>query len=268
MATLDDFGLPSKGDCRLLNFETQESYFNKIVHRYMQFCAASSSEDELAKSFASLSVSRASSVGQHRADDGPSEQELSTILLAMRKLREGIVASQRIDDFAIRAYVYSIQVAILTKHMESYHPALLYLLRNIHPVYPLSEPELQEFVGYLILDLACRQQNFAQAYAMRSRYKFKDRKVLMVLDAMVHDNFHVFWKLKRSVDGYKARLMEYGEDIMRVQALKCLGRTYMSVDLPYLQQATDSDWVSLKSKNAVGWDLDGGTVIIRKPKAR
>src|SRR5439155_7885722 len=114
------------------------------------FCAASSNGDELGKSFASLSISHASSTVQNPADR-TSEQELSTTLLAMRKLREGIVASQRIDDFAVRAYVYCIRVAILVKHMESYHPALRHLLRNIHPVHPLSGLELQEFVGYLIL---------------------------------------------------------------------------------------------------------------------
>ena len=50
------------------------------------------------------------------------ERELSVVLQAMRKIREGLVASARVDDFARRVYVFIVRATILTKHMESYHP--------------------------------------------------------------------------------------------------------------------------------------------------
>lgn len=56
---------------------------------------------------------------------------LSEVLSALRKLREGIVASKRADDFAVQAYLFCIRLSVLVKHPESYHPAILHLLRRM-----------------------------------------------------------------------------------------------------------------------------------------
>jgi hypothetical protein len=152
--------------------------------------------------------------------------------------------------------------------MESYHPAILHLLKRMHPVQPLSNTELQEFVGYLVLDLACRQNDLAEAYVVRQKYNLHDAKVDVVLQALAHDNYFLFWRVRRSVDGHKAKLMEFAEDAMKRQALKCLGRSYLSIDLPSLEQYTNSSWSSLTKAHGVGWQLDGTEVIIRKPKTR
>jgi hypothetical protein len=70
------------------------------------------------------------------------------------------------------------------------------------------------------------------------------------------------------VDGYKAKLMEFAEEGVKRQALKCLGRTYLSIDLPSLEQYTNTTWPSLTRDCGVGWQLEATKVIIRKPKAR
>ncbi|KAI9673159.1 MAG: hypothetical protein M1817_003021 [Caeruleum heppii] len=273
---LEDMGLPSKGDNRLLDHKTQETYYNKIVERYMAFCAASETGTELDKAFSSLTIANAESSSTPSVKDTPtpavntsraSDKELATLIMAMRKLREGIVASHRVDEFAVQVYIFCIRAAILTRHMESYHPALLQLLRRMHPQHPLSPPELQEFTGYLVLDLACRQQHLAEAYALRSVSKLRDRRVDAVLDALVHDNYHRFWQIKRSVDGYKAKIMEYAEPEMRMLALKCLGKSYFSVSRTFLVKVTATEWRQLKDNHQVGWELDGERVIIKKPKA-
>lgn len=188
--------------------------------------------------------------------------------MAMRKLREGIVASKRIDEFSTQVYIFCIRFSILVKHMESYHPALLHLLWKIHPVHPLSKIQLQEFFGYLVLDLACRQGDLAQAQVMRTKYSVRDSKVAATLKSLVHDNYHMFWKIKRSVDGYKAKLMEFAEDGVRKHALKCLGRAYLSVDIEFLENVTNSSWAKLVADDGVGWELQGGNVVIRRPKGR
>ena len=115
-----------------------------------------------------------------------SQKDLSTLMMAMRKLREGIVAANRIDEFSIQAYIFCIRLSILVKQMESYHPAILHLLKKMHPVLPLTATELQEFVGYLVLDLACRQNELAQAYSVRQHYRLQDSKVDAVLRALAH----------------------------------------------------------------------------------
>ncbi|KAI9875432.1 MAG: hypothetical protein M1830_008480 [Pleopsidium flavum] len=253
----------------------QESYYNKIVERYMKFCA-STGGNSLDKVFASLTLS--GTVNGSVPPNGVKEDlqasttdtsvELAIIMMAMRKLREAIFASRRTDAFAQRAYIFIVRAAILTKHMESYHPAILYLLNGIHSLQPLPDPELHEFVGYYILDLACRQGDYAGAYAVRSQYEYRDRRVEMVLGALVHDNWCVFWRMRRAVDGYQKRLMEWAEDGLRVHALKCLGRTYLTVEKGYVERVAERAWEELRKENGVGWELEGEKIVVRRAKGK
>ncbi|OCK80035.1 hypothetical protein K432DRAFT_298511, partial [Lepidopterella palustris CBS 459.81] len=194
--------------------------------------------------------------------------ELATILNALRKLREAIVSTSRRDLFAQRVYIFNIHCAILCKDWESYAPALLSLLSKIHPYTPLPSPDLHEFVGYHILDLACRQSNMLAAYQVKRQYKYSDRRVEMVLRALVADNWVVFWKMRRAVDGYQKRVMEWAEEGVRLHALKCLGRGYMTAERSYVERCADRRWADLVN-DGVGWELvDGEKVIIRRPKVK
>jgi hypothetical protein len=246
----------------------------------MAFCSDAGRGDELLRRLTRLDISeenRKSSPSQPRpppttdnidANLEASQKNLSTLMMAMRKLREGIVSSNRVDEFSIQAYIFCIRLSILVKHMESYHPAILHLLKKMHPLLPLTATELQEFVGYLVLDLACRQNELAQAYSVRHNYGLHDPKVDAVLRALAHDNYFLFWRVKRSVDGHKAKLMEFAEDEMKKQTLKCLGRSYLNIDLSSLEQYTNTSWPFLTNGYGVGWQLEGTKVIIRKPKAQ
>lgn len=280
---LEAIGLPSKGDNSLLDHKAQERYYTKIVERYMDFCTDAGKGDELSRRLAGLSISREKGSQQpqpksntsNRSNDtigtnfdASSQKDLATLMMAMRKLREGIVASNRVDDFSIQAYIFCIRLSILVKHMESYHPAILHLLKKMHTVQPLTNTELSEFVGYLVLDLACRQNDLVQAYLVRHDYGLRDPKVDAVLRSLAHDNYFLFWRVKRSVDGHKSKIMEFAEEEMKRQTLKCLARSYLSIDLSSLEQYTSSSWTSLIKEYDVGWELDGTKVIIRKPKAR
>lgn len=272
-------GADSRDSLRLFDFRTQERYYTKIVERYMTFCCDAGERDELLRRFASLELkdtassavipAPASLPALSRPTPGSdSTKPLSDLMMALRKLREGIVASKRADDFALQVYLFNIRLAVLTKHPESYHPAILHVLQRLHPLRSLTSVELQEVVAYLILDTACRRRDLAEAYALRHRYKLADGKVDAVLGALVHDDFAAFHRVKRSVDGHKARLMGFAEDEMRTRTLKCFGRTYLSVDKQYLEQCTGSTWDVLKDSAGVGWELDGDKVVIRKVKGR
>ncbi|KAL7936432.1 hypothetical protein V8C35DRAFT_277855 [Trichoderma chlorosporum] len=274
---LDSIGLPSKGDTRLLDLKTQESYYTKIVERYMTFCSDAGQRDELLRRFSSLEISSSNTdsapagsrvilpaVDHDKLQNPANTKALSDVMAALRKLREGIVATKRADDFAVQAYLFCIRLSILVKHPESYHPAILHLLRSIHPQQPLTSVELQEVVGYLVLDTACRRGELAEAFALRQRYELKDTKVNAALTALTHDNYVVFQKVKRSVDGHRARIMEWAEGDVRMHTLKCFGKSYFTVELDFLEKATGSKWLDLKQSDGVGWDLEGGKVVIRK----
>lgn len=285
---------------RLHNALNQEAYYAKIVARYMKFCAASagSGGEGLERAFASLSVSASCAAADggettvsstptpdtsvststststrpslpHKPSSSiPRPTDLPHILLAMRKLREGILGSRRRDAFAQRAYIFIIQAALLTQSWEAYHPALLYLLYTIHPQTPLASTELQDHAGYLVLDLACRRYELGEAFRVMRFFGVRDRKVVAVLKALVHDDWVRFWRLRRAVDGYQRAVMEFAVERMRMHALKCLGRSYLSVEKRFVERSADESWEGLV-KGGVGWELqDDGRVIIRKPKGK
>jgi hypothetical protein len=242
----------------------------------MKFCASSGGGEELDQQFASLSLRSTPSPptiphtsGNNTPKPPPAPStELSAILTALRKLREALVATARRDTFAQRAYIFNIHAAILCKEWESYAPALLSLLTKIHPQTPLPPPDLHEFVGFWILDLACRQADLMAAYAVKVQYKYEDRRVELVLKALVHDNWVMFWKMRRAVDGYQRRVMEFADTGIRLHALKCLGRGYLTADRLYVESCTDRKWVDLV-QDGVGWELtDGEKIVIRRPKVK
>ncbi|CZT15803.1 uncharacterized protein RCC_01637 [Ramularia collo-cygni] len=287
MDALDVYGLPSKGEARLHEYKNQENYYTKIVERYMKFCASSNGGDDLEAAFSSLTVKDKTSplslpqptplsnpsskppLTTRLSDPAHHQSDLPNILLAMRKLREGILGSRRKDNFAQRAYMFIIHASILTKSWESYQPALLYLLQEIHPHTPLSQPEFQEFAGYRILDIACRQGDLLDALSAKSDYQHQSRKVTAVLKALVQDDWVRFWRVKRAVDGYQRAIMEFAVDRMRLHALKCLGKSYMSADKAFVERSGDAVWEDLV-KGGVGWQLQEstGSVVIRKPKPK
>lgn len=248
----------------------QETFYRKIVERYAQWCAATSHEDSIDEALSSLDLdtnpSKHAPAFNNNARSKRGSQkanELSIIILAMRKIREAIVASSRSDEFALRAYTFIIRAAIKAKHLESYHPALGYLLQKLHPCLPLTPSEKQEFVGYYIIDLACRQGDLAAAYEARNKYQCKDPKVAILLHALVHDNWHLFWETQKSVSSYQRLLMESAHGKMRMKALSCLGRSYLSAEKNYVEKVAGRSWEKLKEQDNVRWELDGEMVIIR-----
>ncbi|EUC35107.1 hypothetical protein COCCADRAFT_35331 [Bipolaris zeicola 26-R-13] len=300
---LESYGLPSKGETRLNDFKTQETYFNRIIERYMKLCAlnreeldnlfASATDTQnseasfkLTSSFSSLSLSKhappeyqntkppptttTTAPSAHPIPQkafAPSIQELETVLSSLRKLREAITASSRSDSFALRAYTFAIHVSILCHDWASYLPSLLSLLNIIHPRNPLPPSTLHEFVGLLILDQACRQSDFSGARQTKLQYGYKDWRVEAVLRALVADDYVGFWRVRRAVDGYQRSVMEWADGNMRVHALKCLGKAYLSADRPFVERTTERRWEELVQEG-VGWELsaDGEKVIIKKPK--
>jgi len=254
----------------------------------MTFCSDAGERDELLRRFASLELSspndnarsnpsssipsqpipKSVKLPSSKTEKPENSKALSDVLSALRKLREGIVASKRTDDFAIQAYLFCIRLCILVKHYESYHPAILHLLRQIQPLHPMTTVELNEVTSYLVLDTACRRNNLGEAFELRHRYRLKDAKVDAVLDALVHDNYVEFKRLKQRVDGHRAKLLEYADEAMRRHLLKCFSRTYLTVDLSYLETCADSSWARLTAEDGVGWELDETKVVIRKVKAR
>lgn len=256
-----------------MNPNTQETYYKEIVETYKKLIGSESNGNDLDKAFKSLSLNGAIDSSAPSAA-GPavvvttrqnvqSKGDLAVVLQAMRKIREALLASSRVDTFARSVYVFIIRATILTRHMESYHPALLHLLHRIHPAIPLPVQELQEFLGYYILDLACRQADLGTAFSVRHQYRYTDARIDMVLKALVHGNWFVFWKISDEVNEYQRELMAWADDRMRQHALGCLGRTYLKVHLNYVEKVSQRKWAELTMMNGINWERGGDAIIIR-----
>lgn len=206
-----------------------------------------------------------------------SAQELSNLLVALRKLREALLATSSTAPspvFAQRVHIFGIRLAILASHPTSYHPPLLHLLSVLHTKkYPLPATEVSEMTTYLILDLVCRQQDFSGAIALRSRSKqlrgYDSRVVDEIISAVLTENWVAFWRVRRKVDGYVRALMQWHVPLLRRNTLKAFGRAYMNCEADWiLQSATGGEmvWDELAAKESVGWAVEGSKVVIRKPK--
>lgn len=292
---LESIGLLSKGDNRyatgvtqltetpltvgsLLDYEAQESYHNTIVERYAKLYNVSCNSEPLDTSFAALSLDTnnkkypepagnvAGSLHNAARQSMVSSKDISDIILAMRKLREAIVASARTDTFALEAYIFIIRTTVLAGHVESYHPALLHLLRRIHHESPLPEILLQQILGFYILDLACRQNDLGTAYQVMFTWQYKDPKVEAILKALVHGDWCAYWTLGKSMDTYQKRLLEWSKDRMRKHALNCLGQSYLSVDKSYIASVVQQSWEEVVEKDNRQWQLYKNTVTIRRIK--
>ncbi|KAL8764649.1 MAG: hypothetical protein Q9203_006950 [Teloschistes exilis] len=200
----------------------------------------------------------------------PISAEAAILIVAMRKLREAIVASRRRDMFAKAVYFFIIRTTIMLGHPESYHPALLYLFRCIHPFNALSNEEKMEYVGYLVLDLACRQNDLASAFHVRCLYNHRSRSVDTVLSALVHRNWLKYWDATTTTSAYERRLMQWTDEKMATHAIQCLGKSYLSIQKTFLERCTGLEWKSLKDTKKMSWalDEDRDNVIIKQIKKK
>ncbi|PWW74688.1 hypothetical protein C7212DRAFT_358867 [Tuber magnatum] len=264
---VDEYGFVSKG--LLLDKKNQEKYYTEIAEKYVKFCGSSNSSTDLdAKLAAAIpSTSAIAAQGKNARYADSHNAELASIILSMRKLREGIVGSSRVDSFSSKAYMFMIRISILMKHSDSYHPAIQHLLYDIHPRVPLSASEKQEFAGYLVLHLASKMEAYSEAFMIKREFQVTDYRILQALDAMIQGNYWSFRATRRKVDLYKARLLEDADQRMRDHTLKCLAKSYFTVDVNYLESVTGTKWDGLKKEFGVGWDMNNsGIITIRKRK--
>ncbi|KAG5296830.1 PCI superfamily domain-containing protein [Histoplasma ohiense] len=312
--SLSQVGFTSKGDTKLLDPKAQEQYYKKIVDRYVHFCNVHSGNLDAA--FSSLPRNRSedptknppvpipirpASRARSRSRSPkppikpaaptaatkstvPSEQhptpaeELSILLLSLRKLREAILAtsSKTPIAFSQRVHIFCIRVSILAQHPPSYYPPLQRLLKHLHSsTNPLDPSELHEFTTYLILDYACRQDDMSAAYQLRARAKavfgYRNNSVDSILRGIMHDDWVLFWRTKRNQNAYTKALLNWVVDSVRRRALKAVGRAYLSVDVNYLVECCAGEnegwtWEALVEKEGLGWKREGDKVLIRARK--
>ena len=192
----------------------------------------------------------------------------TVIVQAMRKLREAIVAVHRSDAFAQNAYVFMIRTMVLARHPESYHPAILHLLKRMHPSKPLTTPLFHEISSYHILDLACRQKDINAALLAKLECSVQDPKINQILSAITRGDWVAFWKVETSMNAYQSQLISEASARMRRHAIESVGKAYLSADVHYIEKTAQMTWGNIQDVYNVEWSLQGTTVTIRQVKRK
>jgi hypothetical protein len=140
----------------------------------------------------------------------------------------------------------------------------------------LPDSELKDLISYLILDYACRQEDLVSAFELRAearrKYAFQSQTVDRVLTALAHDNWVIFWQVRKEVDSFIRALMNWAEHRVRRHALKAVGGAYLNVGIQWITEGCTGDtrwtWDKLVETERLGWQKEGDKIIIRKPKPR
>lgn len=256
-------------NARLFDPKLQQDYYCNILHQCLRL-GPQIDQDGLDTALTALSLNG-------RRDVASEEQaalkrisevnldfdgRLSVVLMAMRKLREGMVGIGRVDTFFSQVYRFIIRFAILARHPESYHPALLHLLGRV------PKQDIDDFIGYYVLDLACRQGDLATAYQIKQSYRFENLRIDLILKALAHGNWCSFWKIQDQMDIYQQGLAKFADAKIRGHAVKCIGKSYLSIDKSYIMAITRKSWEQLQEETGVAWGLEEGLVIIRRIKKK
>ena len=226
--------------------------------------------DSLEKHVSALSLETLKGPSAEIDGDGSTKLGLAApdlpgqVTLAMRKLREAIVASKRIDTFAEEVYKFIIRTTIMVKNMEAYHPALLYLLKTLHLRRPLSSIEFKEFSSYLVLDVACRQNDLNAAYATRSRFKLDDFRVENILHALARNDWVSFWKSRGCATVHQAKLLSWAEDRVRQHVSACLVKSYITAEPDFVKRSIGMTWREWCSVAGLAWQADGSNISLRR----
>ena len=120
-----------------------------------------------------------------------------------------------------------------------------YVQERIGRVTALTASDQHALSLWRILDAACRQGELGTALAMRATLPLADGDEAVVESvvrrALVHGEWRAWWAAKRRVDGYGRALMEMAEERVRRQALKCVGKAYLTVQREWLEGVVKKD---------------------------
>ena len=258
--------------------EAQEHYFALIQSRYAQATQDTEDNEGIEARLGTLSISRSDRTQVEHAEQshkvlplssGTTTQEKSRIFMGMRKLREAIVASKRVDLFAKSVYLFMIRAGVLQGNFESYHPAILHLLHHIHPCAHLSSEEYREVTGYHVLDSACRLDRLAEAFELRMRFGLQDKGVTWILKALARNDWLLFNRTMRRLGSTHQSIARMAQLRLRQTILGCLRASYFTVDVAYVESSLDMHWDAVLRVLGVKWTLeDNGKVVIKQLKSR
>ncbi|KAG5438514.1 hypothetical protein PCANB_002618 [Pneumocystis canis] len=237
---LNDYGLISKGnDDRLKDFRVQEELYEKLEKK------ANRDDETLEEAFSLLKV----------GDSNP-----SPVYHQHCQLREGIRASQRIDAFACNVYETSARVGIYMNHVESYLPALQYLVDVLYPALlrPFSDNQL---VTCYLLYLVCGIGDLHELYKMKRRLQINSQDLsFQIARIIIQNNYIAWWKLRGQAPWLYQRMIDQGRVLMQERCTRVISAAYYCISRQWIEPYIGS------TLTATHWIVDGDKMIVRVRK--
>ncbi|KAG5519448.1 hypothetical protein PMAC_002075 [Pneumocystis sp. 'macacae'] len=249
LSQLNEYGLISKGnDDRLKDSQVQEELYKKIKRKYTTLIKKVTQDKEtLEEAFSTLTV----------VDSKTHFSNREHCLYMFRQLREGLRASQRIDAFTCTVYEMSARIGIYMNHVETYFPALQYLIDVIYPEQLKSFTNNQLVTCYL-LHLICVLGNLHELYEALRQWKLDTQDVAFQVARVIIENNYVAWhRLRNNSPWLYQRLIDQSRRIMQERCARVVGAAYYTVSKQWAE-----NYVGPIS-TVTNWAIDGEIVIVR-----
>ncbi|CCJ31100.1 unnamed protein product [Pneumocystis jirovecii] len=246
---LTEYGLISKGnDNRLKDPRIQEELYEKIKEKYTSLIKkVNQNEETLEETFSSLTVVD--------SELQPANQE--HCLYMFRQLREGLRASQRVDAFARTVYEMSARVGIYMNHVETYFPALQYLMDVMYPEQLQSFANNQLVTCYLLY-LVCVLGNLHKLYEALLRWKLDIQDLPFQVARIIIENNYVAWlKLRNSLPWLYQRLIDQSRRMMQERCTRVVGAAYYIVPKQWAEKYVGPVLA------ITNWAVDDDVVVVR-----
>ncbi|QSL65146.1 hypothetical protein MERGE_002451 [Pneumocystis wakefieldiae] len=180
-------------------------------------------------------------------------------LYLFRQLREGIAASQRIDNFSCGLYETSVRLGIYMNHVESYFPALCYLLEVIYP--KLLKPFVQNPMVTCYLLYLCTLRNFQGLYEIKNKWQLDIRDISFEFSRiLIQNNYIAWWKLRQRVPWLYQRLIDLSREQIQEQCVSVIKASYYKIEKKWMET-----YIGLTLFSKTGWIIEDLWVKIREP---
>ncbi|KAG5439629.1 hypothetical protein PCK2_000763 [Pneumocystis canis] len=174
------------------------------------------------------------------------------------QLRESIRASRRLDAFTCEVYETSIRVGIYMNHVESYLPAMQYLIDVVYPAL-LRSFSGNPLVTCYLLYLACGISDLHELYEVKRRLQIHSQDLsFRIARMMVENNYVGWWRLRNQVSWLYRRMIDQGRASMQERCVRVISAAYYKISRQWVESYIEN------VSETTNWIVDGDQVYPRK----
>lgn len=259
----DEYGYVSRvdGDRKLVDLDTQETFFAQICTRYSltPFVV----DNETSQVAFTCNTHKDSCACNQSTDS-------SNCLASLRKLREGIVSSGRSDDFAIDVFECTAKYAILADHHESYLPVMQYLLVSLYPSAISQEKYFRrkQVIGELFLLHLCSLRQYTEFHMAKLQHKILGTLADDVLRSLVRTNWVAWHRLNRSpgLSTLHKKMIDKTYYILADSAVSRIAVAYVSVEVAWIVKVCGERWQ--ERNDTSHWQIEDSRLTLKKSKPK